>query len=49
MKTLTLKIPETATKAINKFALKNYKTYVAHYESRKLKPMSLEDFLQNYS
>jgi len=33
---------------IKEFALKNYKTYVAHYESRKLKPMSFKEFLKNY-
>ena len=30
-------------------ALKNYKTYVAHYESRKLKPISFQEFLKNYN
>lgn len=34
---------------IKEFALKNYKTYVAHYESRKLEPISFNDFLKNYS
>ena len=34
---------------IKEFALKNYKTYVAHYESRKLKPMPFAEFLKNYS
>jgi len=34
---------------IKEFALKNYKTYVAHYESRKLKPISFQEFLKNYS
>lgn len=34
---------------IKEFALKNYKTYVAHYESRNLKPIPFHDFLKNYS
>ncbi|WP_298363454.1 hypothetical protein [uncultured Lutibacter sp.] len=34
---------------IKEFALKNYKTYVAHYESRKLQPMPFNDFLKNYT
>ncbi len=34
---------------IKEFALKNYKTYLAHYKSRKLQPMSFTEFLKNYS
>lgn len=34
--------------AIQNFARKNYKTYVAHCESKKLKPMHLTEFLKNY-
>ncbi|MDD3722875.1 MAG: hypothetical protein PHW92_10405 [Lutibacter sp.] len=34
---------------IKEFALKNYKTYVAHYEARKLKPVPFQEFLKNYS
>ncbi|WP_162880049.1 hypothetical protein [Lutibacter oceani] len=34
---------------IKEFALKNYKTYVAHYESRNLQPMPFTDFLKNYN
>jgi hypothetical protein len=33
---------------IKEFALKNYKTYVEHYESRKLKPIPFQEFLKNY-
>ncbi len=39
---------ETST-FIKEFALKNYKTYVAHYESRNLQPMPFTDFLKNYN
>jgi hypothetical protein len=35
--------------AIQNFARKNYKTYVAHCESRKLKPMVFHEFLKNYA
>ncbi|MBK5210085.1 MAG: hypothetical protein JJE44_11385 [Flavobacteriaceae bacterium] len=35
--------------AIQGFARKNYKTYLAHCESRKLKPMLFNEFLQNYA
>ena len=35
--------------AINKFALRNYKTYMEHYRARKLRPMPLEEFLENYN
>ncbi len=31
-----------------RFAIRNYKTYVAHYKSRQLIPMSLQEFLKNY-
>lgn len=33
---------------VEKFALKNYKTYVSHYKERKLTPMSFQEFLKNY-
>jgi len=33
---------------IREFAFKNYKTYVAHYESRNLKPIPFHEFLKNY-
>jgi hypothetical protein len=35
--------------SIQNFAKKNYKTYVAHCEARKLKPMVFQDFLKNYA
>ena len=35
--------------AIQSFARKNYKTYVAHCESRELKPMVFHEFLKNYA
>jgi hypothetical protein len=35
--------------AIQSFAKKNYKTYVAHCESRKFKPMVFHEFLKNYA
>ncbi|HEY9167984.1 MAG TPA: hypothetical protein VIN72_00690 [Lutibacter sp.] len=35
--------------AIHSFAKKNYKTYVAHCEARKLKPMVFNEFLKNYA
>ena len=35
--------------AVSDFALRNYKTYVAHYKSRKLIPMPLDEFLKNYA
>ena len=34
---------------IKESAYKNYKTYVAHYKSRILQPMSFQDFLKNYA
>ena len=34
---------------IKEFALKNYKTYLAHYESRNLKPIPFHEFLKNYT
>jgi len=37
------------TKVVTRVARKNYNTYVKHYESRNLTPMSLEEFLKNYS
>ena len=37
------------TKVVTRVARRNYNTYVKHYESRNLKPMSLEDFLKNYA
>jgi len=36
--------PETES-----FAKKNYNTYVAHCEARKIKPMAFEEFLKNYN
>lgn len=30
-------------------AVRNYETYVKHYKSRNFIPMSLNDFLKNYS
>ena len=37
----------SSTKVL-KNAVKNYETYVVHYNSRDLIPMSLNDFLTNY-
>lgn len=34
---------------IQNFAKKNYNTYVAHCEARKLKPMVFQEFLKNYA
>ena len=34
--------------AVSKNAIRNYKTYVAHYKSRNLTPMPLTDFITNY-
>lgn len=34
---------------IQSFARKNYNTYVAHCEARKLKPMVFQEFLKNYA
>ncbi|UMB60218.1 hypothetical protein MHL31_14165 [Lutibacter sp. A80] len=34
---------------INQTALKDYKTYLNYYASKKLKPMTFEDFSKNYS
>ncbi len=36
------------SKKVEEFALRNYETYVAHYKTKKLKPMPLEEFLKNY-
>lgn len=47
MKFSTKKNKKTSTPT-KEFALKNYKTYVTHYESRKLKPMPFAEFLKNY-
>jgi len=33
---------------IHSAARRNYNTYVKHYESRNLIPMSLEEFQKNY-
>jgi hypothetical protein len=35
--------------AVQSFAKKNYNTYVAHCEDRKLKPMVFHEFLKNYA
>ncbi|MHB1146583.1 MAG: hypothetical protein ACYC01_03200 [Lutibacter sp.] len=35
--------------AVQSFAKKNYNTYVAHCEARKLKPMLFHEFLKNYA
>jgi hypothetical protein len=35
--------------AVQSFAKKNYNTYVAHCEARKLKPMVFQEFLKNYA
>ena len=37
------------TKVISIVARRNYNTYVEHYQSRNLTPMSLDDFLKNYA
>ncbi len=34
---------------IQSFARKNYNTYVAHCETKKLKPMVFKEFLKNYA
>jgi hypothetical protein len=47
MKTLT-KDDELSSAFINEFALKNYRIYVKHYESRELQPVSFQEFLKNY-
>ena len=38
-----------ASAFIKEFALKNYKTYLAHYESRNLKPIPFHEFFKNYT
>jgi len=48
MKT-TLIMGGNTLKSITNFARKNYNTYVKHYKSRNLKPMSLDEFLKNYN
>lgn len=48
MKTVNRDEKETST-FIKKFALKNYKIYVKHYESRNLQPMPFDDFFKNYA
>jgi len=48
MKTLS-KDDKNPSTFIKEFALKNYKIYVEHYESRKLQPMPFQEFLKNYS
>ncbi|MDO9138062.1 MAG: hypothetical protein Q7U21_09575 [Lutibacter sp.] len=35
--------------AVQNFAKKNYNTYVAHCEARKIKPMVFQEFLKNYA
>ncbi len=47
MKNESLMEAYTSTKVV-KNAVKNYETYVAHYKSKNLIPMSLSDFLNNY-
>ncbi|WP_372793548.1 hypothetical protein [Lutibacter sp.] len=47
MKTISITESNTLEKITN-FARRNYNTYVKHYESRNLKPMSLDEFLKNY-
>jgi hypothetical protein len=37
-----------STENTKEFALKNYKTYVAHYKERDLEPVSFDEFLKNY-
>ncbi|UMB53682.1 hypothetical protein MKD41_15275 [Lutibacter sp. A64] len=39
----------STTKQTNPIALKDYKTYLDYYSSKKLIPMPFEDFLKNYS
>ena len=41
-------ITNDISKKILKSALKHYETYLAHYRSKNLIPMSLKDFLSNY-
>jgi hypothetical protein len=48
MKNISVKEFYTS-EAINKIAIRNYRTYVAHYKSRKLIPMPLNEFLENYN
>ncbi|MFK5957564.1 MAG: hypothetical protein QM495_01710 [Lutibacter sp.] len=36
-------------KVVSRVAKRNYNTYVTHYKSRNLTPMSLEEFLKNYA
>jgi len=48
MKTLNKDEKKSST-FIKEFALKNYKTYLAHYESRNLKPIPFQEFLKNYT
>ncbi len=38
----------STSSTIVKNAIRNYETYVEHYKSRNLIPMSLDDFLMNY-
>lgn len=38
-----------SSEAIIQFAKRNYKTYLAHYEARNLKPMPFDEFVKNYS
>lgn len=37
------------TGEIKEFALKNYKTYLAHYKLKNLAPMTFEEFFKNYA
>jgi len=47
MEALTLTHNHTLS-SISRTALKNYQTYVNHYKTRNLIPMTFEDFLKNY-
>ncbi len=46
-KTTLTPIPEA--NEIKAFALKNYKTYLAHYALKNLAPMTFEEFFKNYA
>ncbi len=48
MKTESLMTNSIATE-ISTNAHRHYETYVAHYKSRNLMPMSLNDFMTNYN
>ena len=42
-------LSEPKANEIKAFALKNYKTYLAHYKLRNLAPMTFEEFFKNYA